>query len=175
MTTALHLKGKLIEAAPAWSSALWPCLWPGRLMTAGIPLQELAHPVDGHRLGLPKPARHRGGLEQRVVDRLFGGLERRLEQRRHAVGGQQRARLRSSRAEARVADRPRSRTRSRSRRCRCCMTSPCAPGRTRPWRRAASGRARRAARRWRRRSCTNRRRDRPARVRALAGWQLRCR
>ena len=50
--------------------------------------------IHRQRLGLPEPAGDRRGLEQRVVDRLFGRFERRLEQRRHAVGRQQRARLR---------------------------------------------------------------------------------
>ena len=128
----------------------------------------------GSASALPNRLRDRRRLQQRVVDGFFGGFERRLEQRRHAVGRQQRARLRRRSIRSACADRRPSRTRSQNRRCRCCRTSRCAPARTRRAPRAASDRAHRAAHRSRRRSCTSRRRDRPVGCRpagllALAG------
>ena len=125
-----------------------------------VPAEDGPHAVDRQRLNGRAATRHRGRLEQRVVDGLLGRLERRLEQRRHAVGGQDRALTWRRVAEASCAAPVRSRTRSRSRRCRCCRTSRCAPGRIPRAPPAASDRAHRAARRSRPRSCRSRRRDR---------------
>ena len=93
MTTPFMSKRKLIEAASSSVKFLMVRLM-GRLPLLGVAREDLLDAIDRQRLGLPEPARDRRRLEQRVVDRFLGGLERRLEQRRHAVGRQQRARLR---------------------------------------------------------------------------------
>ena len=49
----------------------------------------------GMRADRAAVARRVGGLEQRVVDRFFGGVEHRFEQARDRVGGEDRPRLRA--------------------------------------------------------------------------------